>query len=227
MIVPQLGPIIQAIAANKKKYVEPFGGGLNMYTSIRHPDKQAYDINPHLVALINGVAAGRSLPDLYDAELYHAARVDRADPVAFDDFTIGAFGFLATYAGRWFAGFSVRLGGRDYVRERVSNLDRQLAGVPRPLNFEVSAYQDIPVTSDTCYYLDPPYAGTTGYRDAFEFGPFLAWARDLASDPSNVVLLSGYEVPEGASVLAAIPKRVALSKQVEARRTTTEFLVAL
>lgn len=226
-LASRLGPIIQAIADLKGNYIEPFGGGLNMYTYIKHKNKFAYDINPYLVALLNGIVEGRELPDLYDRDTYHLARVDWPHGLIFDEFTLGAYGFLSTFGARWFGSHINVKPDRDDIALRMKNVKTQMKGI-KTLNFMCASYDEIPTPGNSCYYLDPPYKGTTGYTAAgeFDYDSFLDWARGLASDKSNVVLLSEYTIPEGGTVLASIPHRSTLGGAKNAI-SVNEYLIAL
>lgn len=86
-----------------------------------------------------------------------------------------------------------KVGKRDYVREAYQNALKQspfLQGV----DFTIKNYLELQIPNNSIIYCDPPYKGTTKYKDNFDHIVFWQWCRDMANK-GHVVFISEYNAP--------------------------------
>lgn len=207
-------------------YVEPFAGGMNTICEATGP-RMANDINPYLIAMWRALVAGW-VPERIDAEYYNAVRASIRQGT-YPAHIVGWVGFNCSYSGKWFGGFAdvvhTRVGTvRDYQAEAIRNVTRQaqkMVGV----EFSNLHYADMEIPPGSIIYCDPPYAGTTGYRDGFEHGPFWDWARRLSS-AGHRVYVSEYAAPADFRCLWAAQAKSSLSANgvVGGSKVSTEKL---
>lgn len=106
-------------------------------------------------------------------------------------------GFCASYNAKWFGGYAGTVKTkintyRNYYDEAVRNVLKQrhyLKGV----RFICSDYRRLHV-KNALIYCDPPYQGTTGYKDSFDHKAYWDWVRKMSKD--NIVLCSEYSAPD-------------------------------
>lgn len=73
------------------------------------------------------------------------------------------------------------------------------------ISFTNLSYEQVNIPENALVYLDPPYAGTAGYRSGdFDTEAFHRWALNLP----NLCLISEYEMPEPFVLVAEYPKWV-------------------
>lgn len=197
-IAKYIVPIIQKSIdeSGYTTYIEPFCGGCNVVDSIRADNRLANDINPYLIAL-------------YDAILYHDVKLPaiitreeyvgvRSSQTNYPMWYVGAVGFLASYNGKFFGGYSgivnTRGGVRDYYDEAKRNLEAQIPSL-RGIKFSYTDYNAI-LPKHAVIYCDPPYADTTGYGGTinFEHDRFWDYIRHISQD--NIVFVSEHSAPD-------------------------------
>ena len=121
----------------------------------------------------------------------------------YEDWHIGAVGFLASYNGRWFDGGYAKpvyektktgLRYRDYYREAKDNLLKQATDL-KGIAFSVCDYKEA-YPNGFVIYCDPPYNNTTGYENSknFDFEEF--WNTMNKWSENNIVLVSELNAPE-------------------------------
>ena len=98
-------PILQKIIDDNdiKYYIEPFVGGANVIDSIKCKNRIGGDKHDKLIALLKYVQDDGKLPSEISKELYDDVRKNK-DNDKYEDWFIGAVGFLASYNGRYFDG---------------------------------------------------------------------------------------------------------------------------
>lgn len=175
-------------------YIEPFVGGANMIDSIAAERRVGYDVNPYLIALWQAVSQGWTPPETLSESEYNRIRNDKdTDPVL----TAWA-GFACSYGCKWFGGYArgKKKDGspRDHQAEAYRNALKQFPKL-RGVQFECRSVFDIEIPSTRAtIYCDPPYAGTTEYRDSFNPERFYDWLRFQAA-LGHRVFISEYAMP--------------------------------
>lgn len=189
-------PIMLQVAQYKghTKWVEPFVGGANMIDKVPESlQRHGYDSNPYLISMFKmlqqkGIPGKRITKEDY---IFYRENKD------IDKGMTGYVGFNLSYSGKWFGGFadivSTRDGVRDYQAEAVKNLSKQLPHI-KSVVFDCSDVFNL-TFEDSLIYCDPPYAGTTEYKDgSFDSKKFFDWCRNQAAK-GNTVFVSEYDAP--------------------------------
>lgn len=191
-------PIIQTSIdeSGYTTYIEPFCGGCNVVDSIRADNRLANDINPYLIALYDAILyRDVKLPAIITREEYVSVRSAQSN---YPMWYVGAVGFLASYNGKFFGGYSgvvnTRGGVRDYYDEAKRNLEAQIPSL-RGVEFSYTDYNAI-LPKHAVIYCDPPYADTTGYGGtiSFDHGRFWDYVRYVSKD--NIVFVSEHSAPD-------------------------------
>lgn len=191
-------PIIQGEITNKTKgYLEPFVGGANVIDKIKCKKKIGCDINKYLISLLRVVRDNpQLLPETVTEDVYCDVRDHKEQ---YDNWYVGLVGFCATYGSKWFGGYARGLKSdgvtkRDIANEAIRNLLKQSSSL-RGCKFKCLSYLDIPKNiSGYVIYCDPPYRGTTGYKDSINYEQFYEWCREMSK--KNVVFVSEYDMPD-------------------------------
>lgn len=203
-IVSEIAPIIQSYidSSEKKYYYEPFCGGCNVIEHIKAEKRFASDKQKHLIALFQNIHRLNGLPEFVTKEHYDAVRTcfNRGSG-EYEDWYIGAIGFLASYNGRFFDGGYAGLVKtkantvRDYYAEAKRNLEAQVPHL-KDVYFACLDYQDTKEISGYVIYCDPPYKGTKQYGASkdFDHDAFWDWVRKMSEN--NIVLVSEHTAPD-------------------------------
>lgn len=204
-IAKHIVPIIQSyIDSNHiKQYYEPFCGGCNIIDKIQCEYKYASDINKYLIALFKYVTSGGILPSDCSYELYNKVRTScRNNTSVYEDWFVGAVGFLASYNGRFFDGGYAKpmytkdkagLRYRNYYQESKRNLEKQIPQLSN-IAFDCINYNKVLPINSVIYY-DPPYQNTKQYINSrfFDYNEFWALAQQLSQN--NIVIVSELNAP--------------------------------
>jgi len=186
-------PIMLEHRAPEMTWVEPMVGGGNMIDKVEGKRIGA-DINPHIIdALITIRDCVNELPkdktEFTEAE-YKGLRKS-------DDYKHkGYAGFAFSYGGKWLGGWRRdKMGKRDYINEAYRNALKQSDKIKdvKLLNY---SYRELPLNTDKALiYCDPPYEGTTKYKNDFDHADFWEWCREM-SDRGHKVFVSEYNAPD-------------------------------
>ena len=110
---------------------------------------------------------------------------------------VGYVGFALSYSGKWFGGWCRDgAGKRDYVTESYKNALKQFPSL-KGVHFQNKSVFDIDFTrcGPSTIYCDPPYAGTTKYKDDFDHERFYCWCRARHKE-GHKVFVSEYNMPD-------------------------------
>lgn len=193
-IAKELIPIITEKLKPNQWYVEPFVGGANMIDKIEHPYKLGADNNKYLIALLEAVQNGQELPEHITKDEYIAVKTNKDN---YPDWYVGFVGFVCSFRAKFFGGYSgyytTKTGiQRNYIKERISNILKQnLDGI----KLVCSSYDALDIPANSIIYCDPPYNGTTKYKDSFDSDKFWQWCRDKVKE-GHTVYVSEYNAPE-------------------------------
>ena len=202
-ITKYIVPIIQEVIETNGiiTYIEPFCGGCNVIDKISCGTKIANDNQLYLIELLKNVDKVKTLPDIITKEHYSSVRSSyyKSDKM-YEDWYIGAVGFLASYNGRFFDGgygatVTRKSTGKTYnsYKEAKDNLlSQDLSGI----TFTCSDYKDLIIPKNSLVYCDPPYEGTKQYgiNKNFEHAEFWNWVREQAKQ--NIIIISEENAPE-------------------------------
>lgn len=193
-IAKELIPIITENLKPNQWYVEPFVGGANMIDKIEHPYKLGADNNKYLIALLEAVQNGQELPEHITKDEYIAVKTNKDN---YPDWYVGFVGFVCSFRAKFFDGYSgyytTKTGiQRNYIKECINNILKQnLDGI----KLVCCSYDALDIPANSIIYCDPPYNGTTKYKDSFDSDAFWQWCRDKAKE-GHTVYVSEYNAPE-------------------------------
>ena len=99
----QSNEIIKHFPLDIDTYFEPFCGGCNVIDKVQCSTKIANDKQLYLIELLRNVNKVKSLPDTITKEHYSSVRSSYYEKnTVYENWYIGAIGFLASYNGRFF-----------------------------------------------------------------------------------------------------------------------------
>lgn len=232
-IAKKLAARIREIVPDAPAYWDPFCGGLSMSVALSaYAPVLASDACAPLIALYEAVRDGWVPPSEVDRETYATARaLPDSDPMK-------AFcGFACSFSGLWFQAYDgaktshvmrTRTKGElichnDPAGAAAKGLVRD---VPRVADFARCSWLDIaPAPTDAVLYLDPPYAGTTGYAGAppFDSASFLARVREWSAFAH--IFVSEYSFPLGEIAWSATSRARGLAR-VETQKLERLYYIA-
>lgn len=101
-------------------------------------------------------------------------------------------GFCGSYSAKWFGGYAKGNDTRDRQNEAIRNLTNQSERL-QCIEFIHNDFMNIK-TYNSLIYCDPPYNGTTKYKDSFPYDDYYEWVREMSKH--NTVLCSEYWMPD-------------------------------
>ena len=181
-------PIILKDRKEGQWYVEPFVGGGNMIDKV-DGNRLGNDNDNHVIqALIAIRDFSSELPENVSELQYKEIKNLEPSPIN------SWIRFVCSFGGRFNNGYARNNAGQNYARSGVNNAIKQspkLQGVVL-LN---KSYLDLTLTKPCVIYCDPPYEGTTGYKDKFNHSEFWEWCRTM-SRKGHQVFISEYNAPD-------------------------------
>lgn len=170
---------------------DAFCGGLSVSKAFAQAGKRvlASDENLALISTYKAAAAGWDPPIVTEAMYQRAKTLPDTDPVK------ALAGIGCAFGGKWFGGWARSSQGQNYPDiARRALLD----DVTHVKDFARIDFLALPAEAEPglLIYCDPPYAGTTGYRQgAFDHAAF--WQRCREWVAAGVpVFVSEYTAPE-------------------------------
>lgn len=194
-IAKEILPIMLKDRSPEQWYVEPFAGGMNMICDAKGK-RIANDIHPYLIALFESVVYNYWNPIKISKQLYDDIRENKS---LYPNQLVGWAGFGCSYNGKYFGGYAgeinTKIGTvRDYQQESINNLliqKNKLIGV----HFTCMPYNEMVIPDCSIIYCDPPYEGTTKYRDDINHAEFWDWCRRKSKE-GHIVYVSEYNAPD-------------------------------
>ena len=180
------------ITDTTESYIEPFVGGANMIDKIQFKNKIGYDIHKELIALLNYVKDEKNiLPETFTEEEFNKVKKNRKD---YEDWYVGLVGFCGSFGSNYFGGFarSYRDGVLlDVPITAIRNIQKQRPNL-KNITFINDSYLNIDV-KNSLIYCDPPYKGTSKYKDIINYDEFYEWCIKMVKN-GNTVLVSEYNI---------------------------------
>lgn len=195
-------------------WVEPFVGGANMIDKVQGKRIGA-DINPYLIkSLILIRDNPEKIPDLITEDDYEKAKKEKN----IDGLT-GYIGFAMSFGGKFFGGYRRDVAGtkgcienmKTQSRRSKENAINQSKNI-QEVEFINESYLDLEIPPNSIIYCDPPYKGTTSYRDTFDHDKFWNWCRKKSSE-GHIVFISEYNAPNDFICLWQKEVSTTISKQ--------------
>lgn len=189
-----------------------------MLDKVNHPRRLGSDIHEYLIALLKAVQLGWAPPGEISREEYYSIK---AHPDLYPDHLVGFVGFLCSFGGKWFGGYAQNKKGDNYA-DRGRRMLLKQKGYILGTVFKNTTYDKLEIPPNSVVYCDPPYEGTTGYRDKFDHSKFWQWCRGKAEEGLDIYI-SEYSAPEDFTCLLEVDHRTTLSKSSNSA-TRTEKL---
>ena len=190
----ELLPIILKDRTPEQWYVEPFVGGANMIDKVEGK-RIGGDYNEYIANMWIALEDGWIPRCDYTKEDFKEIKYNKNN---YESCEVGYVGINCAYSGVWFSGFAGKVqtkgGVRDYQDEAFRNTTKQLPNI-KGVEFVHSSYQDLEIPANSLIYCDPPYEGTSKYKDEFNHIEFWEWAR-AKSKEGHKVFVSEYKAPE-------------------------------
>jgi len=189
--------ILPIILKNRKEgqfYVEPFCGGCNSLDKVTG-NRIGNDSNEYLIAMFKALGNGWMPPEVVTEDLYSMVK---SCPDGYNPWMVGFVGFCCSFGSKWFGGYARGKNSKGMPRNYASESKRYLLNQAPLLDgviFHSGSYDAFPIPSNSIIYCDPPYAGTTGYRDKFDHAKFWQWCREKKAE-GHAVFVSEYNAPE-------------------------------
>jgi DNA adenine methylase len=203
---------------NGRTWVEPFVGGANMIDKA-DGKRIGSDTHKHLIALHKALQNGWIPPTDVSKEMYHEVKNNQ------DRYTnelIGFVGFLCSFGGKWWGGYAANSKG-DHYAERGSRVLTKQAKKLKGITFKNQDYQDLEIPENSLIYCDPPYEGTTKYKDDFNHAEFWEWCRQKTKE-GHQVFISEYNAPEDFKCVKEIQHKTILDKNSNYKRIEKLFV---
>lgn len=202
-IAKEILPIILNGRKEGQWYVEPFCGGCNTIDKVTGL-RLANDSNKYLISMWQKIVNdGWIPPDHIEEELWLDVKTN---PNKYEDYFIAFVRFGASFGSDWNGGYArnvrkdkpnaevLNRTTKSYSRQSKNNILKQvplLSGV----RFTSGDYFEISLPDNSIIYCDPPYEGTTKYKDDFDHAKFWEWCEKMVKY-GHKVYVSEYNAPE-------------------------------
>jgi DNA adenine methylase len=206
-------------------WIEPFVGGANMIDKVQG-ERIGSDLDAYLIEALKLIKNNvQSIPDIitedYYAELKEAKELNGIT---------GFCGYAMSFGGKWFGGYRRDVAGtkgcienmKTQTRRSKANAVKQsvsLGGV----ELYHSAYQDLDIPYRSIIYCDPPYEGTTKYKNGLDYSKFWEWCRQMTKE-GHLVFISEYNAPEDFDCIWLKSQLTTLSKSANIQAVEKLFI---
>ena len=195
-IAKEILPIMLKERGNRT-WVEPFVGGANMIDKV-DGKRIGADINKYLIDFWNALKDGFVPPEHITLDEYYSLKQNKDEDTKM---TLWA-GICCSYGGKWFGGWindykeNRRLKNGRLPNHQTESRNSVLKQLPKikDVNFVHCEYQYLEIPDNSLIYCDPPYEGTTSYKDGFNHADFWQWCRDKSNE-GHIVFVSEYNAP--------------------------------
>jgi DNA adenine methylase len=215
----ELLPIILKDRKPDQWYVEPFVGGANMIDKVGGKRIGA-DVSPYL---IDALIAIRDYVDKLPKNNKEFTESDYMALRSSDNCKFkGYAGFAFSYGGKWLGGWCRDgMGKRDYVSEAYRNAAIQSDKLKGVILVNES-YLKLQIPHNSIIYCDPPYRGTTKYKDGFDHDVFWKWCIDKHRE-GHTVFVSEYDAPDAFACVWKKETTSSLTKDTGSKRAVEKL----
>jgi DNA adenine methylase len=194
-IAKHILPIILKDRKEGQCYVETMVGGANIIDKV-DGWRIGSDVNSYLISLLQHCEIGLSndLPDAISEDEYNHIKNNKD---CYDAVLVAHCGFNATFGAKWFGGYARPRKLTGYDRDVVCGKNSLIKQMPllKGVKFECCSYDELEIPVESIIYCDPPYAGTTKYKDDFNHDDFWQWCRSKCKE-GHQVFISEYNAPD-------------------------------
>lgn len=204
--------------------MECFVGGANVIDKIKCVEKIGYDNNKYLIALLTEIQKDDTiLPKQILIDEYEKVKksyINETDE--YSDWYKGLVGFCASFGSIFFKSYAKKH-SKDFTghksSEAINNLEKQRPNL-KNIDFKESCYTKIDLKNikNAVIYCDPPYKNTVKYsKSNFDYEFFYKWCEEISKN--NIVIVSGYEMPENFKKIWEKETRTLLSQKTKGDAT--------
>lgn len=189
-IAKHILPIILKDRKEGQWYVEPFVGGGNIIDKV-DGNRIGVDYSNHVINALIGIRDFKNLlPESVSEEFYLNIKNTDPDPIS------SWVRFVCSFGSKFEGGYARRKNSNDstFAKPAVSNAKKQSTNL-KNVKLISSSYDCFEIPDNSIIYCDPPYKGTTGYKNAFDYEKFYSWCRSMKL-LGHSVFVSEYEMPE-------------------------------
>lgn len=212
-----------------RTWVEPFVGGGNMIDKVDGVRIGA-DINPYLIETLKLIRDNvYSIPDMVTETMYTTLKL--YDWAGYTMSLKGFVGFTMSFGGKWFGGYRRDKAGTKGCKEneytqtqRAKKSAIKQSKLLQGVELVCSSYDTLAIPDGSIIYCDPPYQGTTSYKDGFSHEEFWQWCRDKSKEGYKV-FISEYSAPEDFECIWEMDVSSNLSKTKNSKKATEKLFV--
>lgn len=163
------------------------------------------DVDKYVIATLQGLQAGIKPPMEVTRELYDNVKNNKDD---YSDFFVGYIGYEMSFGAKWFGGYVKRDDKKSRGDIYSYKSCMKQAPLLKGISFKCCSYADYKDLSGYVIYCDPPYQGTTPYKQKFDYETFYNWCREMGK--KNTILISEYSMPDDFTCIWAKETMVSL-----------------
>lgn len=205
--------ILPFILKNRKPgqyYVEPFAGAMNVIEYVEG-NRIANDLNYNLICLYQALQDGYELPTTISEDLYKEIK---ANPDHYNPALLGFVSFGCSFGGKEWGGFA-QGENRNYSNESYRKIMKQTENLKGTI-FKNLKYQDLEIPPNSIIYCDPPYKGTTKYKQGIDYNEFYDWCRQKKQE-GHQVFVSEFEMPDDFKCIWELERKIAVTNITKAK----------
>ena len=218
-IAKDILPIMLKDRKERQYWVEPFVGGANMIDKVEG-NRIGADFNKYV---IEGLLSIRDhLDELpkdnteFTEEMYKQLRKDDSYKHK------GYASFQFSFGNKFMGGYAKNNSNTDYVAQGFRSALKQSPKL-QGIDLIHCSYDELEIPSNSIIYCDPPYEGTTKYKDDFNHTKFWQWCRDKSKE-GHIVFISEYSAPEDFECIWSKEIISTLNKNQKDKKTEKLFV---
>lgn len=223
-IAKHILPIVLKDRKEGQWYVEPFAGGMNTICLV-DGHRIASDTNWYLIQMWRAIKYGVDMPKDITREMYDRYKAKFDSRCKSDMHITGWVGYMASFKGKFFSGYSGVYTKRNYIKESINNTLRQFKSFDG-IEFVDGEYQSLIIPPKSIIYCDPPYKNTTEYNGFSKFNheAFYEWCKKMKED-GHAVFVSENDMPMPFREVWSMPAKRTLG--ISTTINTTERLYTI
>jgi len=212
-------PIMLTEKKENQYWVEPFVGGANIIDKIKGK-RIGNDINKYLISLLIAVRDGYIPPKNISKQEYYDIKLN---PDEYPDELVAFVGYLCSFGGKLWGGYAHNTKGDNYAARGCRCLQRQAEKL-KGIEFYHGDYTELKIPKKSFIYCDPPYEGTTKYKNTnnFNHSIFWDWCRKKTKE-GHTVFVSEYNAPNDFECVKSIHYKTILNRNQQSERVEKLF----
>lgn len=212
-------PILTQDMDENDRFIDLFGGGMNVICQIPIKNKIAIDNNKYVIALWRELQKNgmNNIPYFVSEDMYNDVKKSYMDgDEKYSDYIIGYIGTCASFGGAWFNGYA-RFNpnkNEDHIKEAYNGLKQQVKNFKflETTTFLYDTYSNFVPNENDIVYCDPPYASTKKYETDFDNVAFWKWVR-RNEHLAKKMYISEYDAPSDFETIWQMEKKDSLGRQ--------------